>query len=156
MQSYSIRNIHLGKNNNTREKKASLWEEELRQIPASSSHWARRYAWLSSHSLAYLNVVAKFIWGRFLSYSSHPITVKGWVMIAGSDPRWNRGSFHSAPACWYYRGKKKNGKKREMAQWQVALHVAPTCCALKKMDKLLQKAFISSTCKDSLVVKICV
>lgn len=43
-----------------------------------------------------------------------------------------------------------------MAQWQVALHVAPTCCALKKMDKLLQKAFISSTCKDSLVVKICV
>lgn len=52
--------------------------------------------------------------------------------------------------------KKKLEKKREMAQWQVALHVAPTCCALKKMDKLLQKAFISSTCKDSLVVKICV
>lgn len=93
-------------------KKTAPWEEELRQIPASSSHWARRYAWLSSHSLTYLNVVAKFIWGHFLSYSSHPITVKGWVMIAGSDPRWNRGGFHSAPACWYYRGKKKKEKKK--------------------------------------------
>lgn len=105
------------------------WEEELRQIPASSSHWVRRYAWLSSHSLAYLNVVAKFIWGRFLSNASHPITVKGWVMIAGSDLRWNRGGFYKAPACWYYR---KKEREREMAQWQVALHVAPTCWAWKK------------------------
>lgn len=97
--------------------KASPREKKLLQIPASNGHWVKRCARLSSHSLAYLNVVAKFIWGHLLSDASHPITVKGWVMIAGSDPRWNRGGFHKAPACWYYREEKRWLSGRLHCMW---------------------------------------
>lgn len=88
------------------EKAAPREKKNVPQTAASNRHWVKRCAHLSSHSLADSTVVPKFIWGHLLSYASHPITVKGWVMIAGSDPRWNRGGFHKPPACWYCRGKK--------------------------------------------------